>query len=112
MIFLNNIVMFKNMYGFYGNLGVQEKKMDDILNFIVKMRCDLAHGNLSFSDASSNIIWNRSSNATGYNTPYISDRLIRESRCNQSTEFYGGYCKPCSENDIPQTSKRKSPLKP
>ena len=56
-----------NMYGFYGNLGVQEKNMDDILNFIVKMRCDLAHGNLSFSDASSNIIWNRSSNATGSN---------------------------------------------
>ncbi len=35
-----------------------------------------------------------------YNTSNISDRIIRESRYNQSTEFYGGYCKPWSENDI------------
>jgi hypothetical protein len=56
-----------DMYGFYGNLGVQAREMDDILNFIVKMRCDLAHGNVSFCDASSGIIWNRSSNATDSN---------------------------------------------
>jgi hypothetical protein len=56
-----------DMYGFYGNLGVQAREMDDILNFIVKIRCDLAHGNVSFCDASSDIIWNRSSNATDSN---------------------------------------------
>ncbi len=49
-----------NMYGFIGNLGVSAREMDWILDFVVKIRCDLAHGNVSFSDASNEIIWNRS----------------------------------------------------
>jgi hypothetical protein len=49
-----------NMYGFSGNLGVSAKEMDIILNFVVKIRCDLAHGNVSFCDASNQITWNRS----------------------------------------------------
>ncbi|MEH2055337.1 MAG: MAE_28990/MAE_18760 family HEPN-like nuclease [Nostoc sp.] len=49
-----------DMYGFYGNLGVPAKEIDDILNFVVKIRCDLAHGNVSFCDASNEIIWNKS----------------------------------------------------
>jgi len=49
-----------NMYGFSGNLGISAKEIDNVLNFIVKIRCDLAHGNVSFSDASNKIIWNRS----------------------------------------------------
>ena len=48
-----------NMYGFVGNLGVSAREMDRILDFVVKIRCDLAHGNVSFSDASNEIIWNR-----------------------------------------------------
>ena len=35
-----------NMYGFSGNLGISAKEMDIILNFVVKIRCDLAHGNV------------------------------------------------------------------
>lgn len=55
-----------DMYGFYENLGVPAKEIDDILNFVVKKRCDLAHGNVSFCDASNEIIWNQSiSNTTG-----------------------------------------------
>jgi hypothetical protein len=49
-----------DMYGFYGNLGVPAKEIDDILNFVVKIRCNLAHGNDSFCDASNEIIWNKS----------------------------------------------------
>jgi hypothetical protein len=49
-----------NMYGFSGNLGISAKEMDIILNFVVKIRCDLAHGNVSFCDASNQITWNRS----------------------------------------------------
>ena len=48
-----------DMYGFFGNLGVASKEIDDILNFVVKIRCDLAHGNVSFSEASSQIIWSK-----------------------------------------------------
>ena len=50
-----------DMYGFFGNLGVASKEIDDILNFVVKIRCDLAHGNVSFCDASSQsiITWNK-----------------------------------------------------
>jgi hypothetical protein len=61
-----------NMYGFSGNLGISSKEIDKILNFVVKIRCDLAHGNVSFSDASNEIIWKRSiSNADS------SDRVYR-----------------------------------
>ena len=50
-----------DMYGFFGNLGVPSKEIDDILNFVVKIRCDLAHGNVSFCDASSQslITWSK-----------------------------------------------------
>ncbi|MEG4006835.1 MAE_28990/MAE_18760 family HEPN-like nuclease [Microcoleus sp. Pol11C1] len=48
-----------DMYGFFGNLGVASKKIDEILNFVVKIRCDLAHGNVSFCDASSQILWSK-----------------------------------------------------
>ncbi|MEG4282093.1 MAE_28990/MAE_18760 family HEPN-like nuclease [Microcoleus sp. A006_D1] len=50
-----------DMYGFFGNLGVLSKEIDDILNFVVKIRCDLAHGNVSFCDASSQslITWSK-----------------------------------------------------
>ena len=48
-----------DMYGFFGNLGVASREIDDILNFVVKIRCDLAHGNVSFSDASSQILWSK-----------------------------------------------------
>ena len=50
-----------DMYGFFGNLGVPSREIDDILNFVVKIRCDLAHGNVSFCDASSQsiITWNK-----------------------------------------------------
>lgn len=47
------------MYGFFGNLGVPEKEMNTVLDHVVKMRCDLAHGNVSFSDASSQIVWRK-----------------------------------------------------
>jgi MAE_28990/MAE_18760-like HEPN len=47
------------MYGFYGNLGISERDIDNTLSFVVKIRCDLAHGNVSFSDASNEIIWKR-----------------------------------------------------
>ena len=50
-----------NMYGFVGNLGVASKEIDNILDFVVKIRCDLAHGNVSFCDASSQslITWSK-----------------------------------------------------
>ena len=50
-----------HMYGFVGNLGVASKEIDNILNFVVKIRCDLAHGNVSFCDASSQslITWSK-----------------------------------------------------
>ena len=48
-----------DIYGFFGNLGVASKEIDNILDFVVKIRCDLAHGNVSFCDASSQIIWSK-----------------------------------------------------
>ena len=50
-----------NMYGFVGKLGVASKEIDNILDFVVKIRCDLAHGNVSFCDASSQslITWSK-----------------------------------------------------
>ena len=48
-----------DMYGFFENLGVPSRKIDEILNFVVNIRCDLAHGNVSFSDASSQILWSK-----------------------------------------------------
>lgn len=48
-----------HMYGFMGNLGVPCREIDAILNFVVKIRCDLAHGNVSFCDASSQILWSK-----------------------------------------------------
>lgn len=48
-----------DMYGFFGNLGVASKEIDSILDFVVKIRCDLAHGNVSFCDASSQILWSK-----------------------------------------------------
>jgi hypothetical protein len=61
-----------NMYGFTGNLGITLQEIDKILNFVVKIRCDLAHGNVSFCDASTEIIWNMSTN-----DPDSSDRVYR-----------------------------------
>jgi hypothetical protein len=48
-----------NLYGFFGNLGVPEKEMNNLLDSVVKVRCDLAHGNIYFSDASSQIVWSK-----------------------------------------------------
>ena len=62
-----------NMYGFSGNLGISAKEMDIILNFVFKIRCDLAHGNVSFCDASNQITWNRSVSDTD-----IIDRVYRD----------------------------------
>ncbi len=56
-----------NIYGCHGSLGIQRREMQEVLNFIVEIRCNLAHGNVSFCDASSDIIWNRSSNETDSN---------------------------------------------
>ena len=61
-----------NMYGFTGNLGISSQEIDKILNFVVKIRCDLAHGNVSFCDASTEIIWSMSTN-----DPDSSDRVYR-----------------------------------
>jgi MAE_28990/MAE_18760-like HEPN len=48
-----------DMYGFFGNLGFPKSEIDDVLDFVVKMRCDLAHGNVSFGDASNQIVWSK-----------------------------------------------------
>jgi hypothetical protein len=47
------------MYGFVGNLGVPSREINPILNRLVKVRCDLAHGNVSFCDASNQISWSK-----------------------------------------------------
>jgi len=47
------------MYGFFGNLGVPKSDIDNVLDVVVKVRCDLAHGNVSFSDASEQIVWSK-----------------------------------------------------
>lgn len=46
-----------DMYGFYGQLGVPSQEIDKIVDSVVKIRCDLAHGNMSFSEASKQRIW-------------------------------------------------------
>ena len=48
-----------HMYGFVGNLEVPSREIDPILNRLVKIRCDLAHGNVSFCDASNQISWSK-----------------------------------------------------
>jgi len=48
-----------HMYGFVGSLGVPSREIDPILNRLVKVRCDLAHGNVSFCDASNQISWSK-----------------------------------------------------
>ncbi|MGK7943045.1 MAG: MAE_28990/MAE_18760 family HEPN-like nuclease [Microcystaceae cyanobacterium] len=45
-------------YGFYGNLPMKDKEIDPIFDDIVKMRCNLAHGNESFTEASNQKTWN------------------------------------------------------
>ena len=47
----------KNMYGFNGVGQLPKKEIDPILNKVVKLRCDLAHGNYSFSEVSNVILW-------------------------------------------------------
>ncbi|MBE9227533.1 hypothetical protein IQ264_19065 [Phormidium sp. LEGE 05292] len=41
-------------YGFFGKITVDKKRVKYVLDHVVKMRCDLAHGNASFCQASSN----------------------------------------------------------
>lgn len=48
-----------DMYGFVGNVGVPSREINPILNRLVKVRCDLAHGNVSFCDASNQISWSK-----------------------------------------------------
>jgi len=48
-----------DMYGFWGNLGIPEKEINMVLDYVVKVRCDLAHGNVSFCDASNQILWSK-----------------------------------------------------
>ncbi|MEG4520006.1 MULTISPECIES: MAE_28990/MAE_18760 family HEPN-like nuclease [unclassified Microcoleus] len=48
-----------HMYGFVGNLEVPSREINPILNRLVKVRCDLAHGNVSFCDASNQISWSK-----------------------------------------------------
>ncbi|MFM5980721.1 MAG: MAE_28990/MAE_18760 family HEPN-like nuclease [Sphaerospermopsis kisseleviana] len=48
----------KNMYGFYGD-QLPKKEIDHILDKVVKLRCDLAHGNYSFSEVSNLIPWHQ-----------------------------------------------------
>ncbi|TYQ28205.1 MAE_28990/MAE_18760 family HEPN-like nuclease [Pseudanabaena sp. UWO310] len=58
-----NAKAIKKLIDMYG-IPVNPEIPHDTLNFIVKIRCDLAHGNLSFSDASNEIIWNKSVSTT------------------------------------------------
>ncbi|NEP59749.1 MAG: hypothetical protein F6K31_22535 [Symploca sp. SIO2G7] len=48
-----------DMYGFWGPLGIPEREMNSVLDYVVKVRCDLAHGNISFCDASNQILWSK-----------------------------------------------------
>jgi hypothetical protein len=48
-----------DMYGFFGNLGVPKSEIDDVLDLVVKMRCDLAHGNVSFGEPSRDRVWSK-----------------------------------------------------
>ncbi len=45
------------MYGVFGLLPFSERIIHPVLNFVVKIRCDLAHGNVSFYEASNQILW-------------------------------------------------------
>jgi hypothetical protein len=47
------------MYGVFGPLPFSERIINPVLNFVVKIRCDLAHGNVSFSEASNQILWSK-----------------------------------------------------
>ncbi|MGK7881436.1 MAG: MAE_28990/MAE_18760 family HEPN-like nuclease [Crocosphaera sp.] len=47
-----------DQYGFYGNLEIRENEIKPILDKIVAMRCNLAHGNVSFTEASNQTTWN------------------------------------------------------
>lgn len=47
-----------DQYGFYGKLGIKKNEIEPILNKIVEMRCNLAHGNISFTEASNQKLWN------------------------------------------------------
>ncbi|GAB4303895.1 MAG: hypothetical protein Fur0025_45460 [Oscillatoriaceae cyanobacterium] len=62
-------------YGFYGNLGVPEKEINRILDDVVKLRCDLAHGNVSFSDASSGRTWGELQNSKEKIVKYLNYML-------------------------------------
>jgi len=42
-----------NQYGFFGKISVDRKRAEYVFDHVVKMRCDLAHGNVSFRQASS-----------------------------------------------------------
>ncbi|MDZ7953540.1 MAE_28990/MAE_18760 family HEPN-like nuclease [Nostoc sp. DedQUE09] len=64
-----------DMYGFYGNLGVPDKEIDELLNFAVKIRCDLAHGNVSFCDASNQITWSKLINDKNKLVKYLTHLL-------------------------------------
>lgn len=46
-------------YGVFGSLPFSEKIINPVLNFVVKIRCDLAHGNVSFSEATNQILWSK-----------------------------------------------------
>jgi hypothetical protein len=48
------------------DIPVNSEIPHDTLNSIVKIRCDLAHGNVSFSDASNEIIWKNSVSTTDF----------------------------------------------
>lgn len=45
------------MYGIFGPLPFSERIIHPVLNFVVKIPWDLAHGNVSFSEASNQILW-------------------------------------------------------
>ncbi|WP_420485276.1 MAE_28990/MAE_18760 family HEPN-like nuclease [Iningainema tapete] len=47
-----------HQYGFFGRIEVDNKRVKYILDHIVKMRCDLAHGNVSFRWAASGKVMN------------------------------------------------------
>ncbi|WP_207087800.1 MAE_28990/MAE_18760 family HEPN-like nuclease [Phormidium pseudopriestleyi] len=56
---VQTIKSLMEMYGVFGPLPFSEKIIHPVLNFVVKIRCDLAHGNVSFSEASNQILWSK-----------------------------------------------------
>lgn len=70
--FINKLI---EMYGFYGNLGISKKEIDPIFDYIVKMRCDLAHGNVSFTEASNQKAWNDIVNMKNKSIIYLTNLL-------------------------------------